>query len=261
MRRTTRLTHISEPEPVPALDLTQPLGIDWRQSLGILALLILLIGAGAAAVLGLDARLAIDALRQHHLWLLGFVAGTPVLACFLFMAIYAASVAVSVPGSALLTVIGGYLFGWLQGTAYVLIATTLAATAVFVLARSALGNRLRSRAGPSLVRFAESFRANALSYVFVLHLVPIFPTAVVIGIPAACGVRVRTFVVSAVLGLLPGTMLFAHLGSGLGEVLGSGLPIHLSSFIRPEILWPLVGLATLALLPVAYRTWRAHRNV
>jgi uncharacterized membrane protein YdjX (TVP38/TMEM64 family) len=226
----------------------------------VLVLLVLLVGAGLAVAFGLDARLALDAFHRHHLWLLGFVAGTPVIASLLFMAICAASIAASVPGSALLTVIGGYLFGWLEGTAYVLIASTLAATAVFVLARSALGNRLRPRAGPSLVRFADSFRANALSYVFVLHLVPILPTAVVIGIPAACGVRVRTFVVSAVLGLLPGTLLFAHLGSGLGAVLGSGLPIGLSSFVRPEIVGPVAGLAALALLPVAWRTWRVRRS-
>jgi uncharacterized membrane protein YdjX (TVP38/TMEM64 family) len=260
MRRKARLTHISDPEPVSALDLAPPLGIDRRQSLVVLALLVVLAGAAVAAAFGLDAGVALDVLRQHHLWLLGFVAGTPVLASILFMAIYAASVAVSVPGCALLTVIGGYLFGWLEGTAYVLIASTLAATAVFVLARSTLGDRLRTGARPSLVRFAETFRANALSYVFVLHLVPVLPTAVVIGIPAACGVRVRTFVVSAVLGLLPGTMLFAHLGSGLGQVLGSGLPIHLSSFFQPTILWPLLGLAVLALLPVVYRTWRARRS-
>jgi uncharacterized membrane protein YdjX (TVP38/TMEM64 family) len=254
------LPRIPDFEALSDLGLSRPLGIDRRQGLAVLVLLVLLVGAGVAAGFGLDARLALDALRHHHLWLLGFVAGTPVLASFLFMAIYAASIAVSVPGCALLTVIGGYLFGWLPGTAYVLIASTLAATAVFVLARSALGNRLRTRAGPSLVRFAESFRANALSYVFVLHLVPIFPTAVVIGIPAACGVRVRTFVVSAVLGLLPGTLLFAHLGSGLGTVLGGGLPIRFSSFMQPEIVWPLVGLAVLALLPVAWRTWRARRS-
>ncbi len=258
--REDRLTRIPDPEALSALGLAQPLGIDRRRSVAVLALLVLATGAGVAAAFGLDAGLALDALRKHHLWLLGFVAGTPVLASFLFMAIYAASIAVSVPGSALLTVIGGYLFGWLQGTAYVLIATMLAATAVFVLARSALGSRLRTRAAPSLVRFAETFRANAPSYVFVLHLVPIFPTAVVIGIPAACGVRVRTFVVSAVLGLLPGTMLFAHLGSGLGAVLGSGLPVHFSSFVQPEIVWPLAGLAALALLPVAWRTWRVRRS-
>jgi uncharacterized membrane protein YdjX (TVP38/TMEM64 family) len=254
------LTRIPDPEATSALDLARPPGIGGRQSLAILALLTLLIGAGVGAAFGLDARLATDALRQHHHLLLGFVADAPVLAPFLFMAIYAALIAVSVPGGALLTVVGGYLFGWLQGSAYVLVATMLAATAVFVLARSAFGNRLRARAGPSLVRFAESFRANALSYVFVLHLVPIFPSALVIGLPAACGVRVRTFVVSAMLGLLPGTLLFAHLGSGLGKLLGSGRPIQLSSFVQPEFLWPLAGLAALALLPVAWRTWRPRRS-
>ena len=160
----------------------------------------------------------------------------------------------------LLTVVGGYLFGWIEGSAYVLIATTLAATAVFMLARSALGEPLRARAGPALVRFADGFRSNALSYVFVLHLVPIFPYAMVIGIPAACGVRVQTFVISAFLGLLPGTLLLAHLGSGLGELQRAGLPIGIESLLRPEIVLPLLGLAVLALLPVAYRSWQARRT-
>jgi uncharacterized membrane protein YdjX (TVP38/TMEM64 family) len=254
------LTHRPDSDALSAFDLARPPGVDRWRNVAVAGVLVLLAGTGVAAACGLDARLALDALRQHHLWLLGFVAGAPVLASLLFMAIYAASIAVSVPGSALLTVIGGYLFGWMQGSAYVLIASTLAATAVFVLARSALGDRLRTRAGPSVARFAESFRANALSYVFVLHLVPIFPTAVVIGIPAACGVRVRTFAISGVLGLLPGTVLFAHLGAGLGQALGSGRPLHLTSFVQPGIVGPLAGLAVLALLPVAWRTWRAWRS-
>ena len=231
-----------------------------RRGLVIGALLALLLG-GAAMTLGLDSEVVLAFLGEHHYWLLGFVAGAPVTASLLFMAIYAFGVAISVPGIALLTVVGGYLFGWIEGSVYVLIATTLAATAVFMLARSALGEPLRARAGPSLVRFADGFRSNALSYVFVLHLVPIFPYAMVIGIPAACGVRVQTFVISAFLGLLPGTLLLAHLGSGLGELLRAGLPIGIESLLRPEVLLPLVGLAVLALLPVAYRSWQARRTV
>jgi uncharacterized membrane protein YdjX (TVP38/TMEM64 family) len=218
----------------------------------LLALLAVALGMIAAVAFGFDAGLALAALRTHHAWLLGFVAGAPVVASLLFMAVYALAVAVSVPGLALLTVIGGYLFGWLEGSAYVLVATTLAATGVFLVARSALGAPLRARAGPSLLRFAEGFRDHAASYVFVLHLVPIFPYAMVIGIPAACGVRMRTFVVSAFLGLLPGTLIFAHLGDGLGEVLSAGLPISLSSFVRAELVVSLVGLAALALLPVLW---------
>lgn len=230
-----------------------------RRGLVIGALLALLLG-GAAVTLGLDFGVVLAFLREHHYWLLGFVAGAPVTASLLFMAIYALGVAISVPGIALLTVVGGYLFGWIEGSVYVLVATTLAATAVFMLARSAIGEPLRARAAPSLVRFADAFRSNALSYVFVLHLVPIFPYAMVIGIPAACGVRVRTFVISAFLGLLPGTLLFAHLGSGLGEMLRAGLPIGPASFLQPEIVLPLAGLSALALLPVAYRAWQTRRS-
>jgi uncharacterized membrane protein YdjX (TVP38/TMEM64 family) len=237
-----------------------PSGIGSCSGMAIGGLLALLLGGGVAIAFGFDSDWLLALLREHHHWLLGFVAGAPVMASLLFMVIYALAVAVSVPGLAVLTVLGGYLFGWLSGTAYVLLATTVAATAVFMLARSAIGEPLRARAGPSLVRFADGFRTNALSYVFVLHLVPIFPYAMVIGIPAACGVRVRTFVISAFLGLLPGTLLFAHLGSGLGDLLQAGLPIGISSFLRPEIVVPLLGLSLLALLPVAYRAWQMRRR-
>ena len=206
----------------------------------------------ALVVLGFDSQTALDLLRRHHGWLLGFVAGAPTLASMLFMVIYAAAVAVSVPGVAILTVIGGYLFGWFQGTALVLVAATAGATAVFLLTRSALGGDVRARAGPAVQRFAEGFRRHALSYGFALNLVPIFPYALIIVVPAACGVGLPTFVAGLFLGLIPGTFLFARLGSGLQNVLLSGAPLRLTSFVTPEIMLSLGGLAALALLPVLW---------
>jgi uncharacterized membrane protein YdjX (TVP38/TMEM64 family) len=233
--------------------LTVTLAHDWRRKL-ILAGIATLLGAMVALlVLGFDAQLALDLLRRHHGWLLGFVAGAPTLASIVFMAIYAAAVAVSVPGVAVLTVIGGYLFGWFHGAALVLIAATVGATAVFLLTRSALGDGVRARAAPAWQRFAEGFRRNALSYGFALNLVPIFPYALIIVVPAACGVRLPTFVAGLLLGLIPGTFLFARLGSGLQDVLMAGGPLRLASFVTPEIVLSLGGLATLALLPVVWR--------
>lgn len=206
----------------------------------------------AVLILGFDAQMALDLVRRHHGWLLGFVAGAPALASMLFMAIYAAAVAVSVPGVAILTVIGGYLFGWFQGTALALIAATIGASAVFLLTRSALGDAIRARARPALQRFVDGFRRNALSYGFALNLVPIFPYALIIVLPAVCGVGLPTFVAGMFLGLIPGTFLFAHLGSGLQQVLMSGAPLRLTSFVTPDIVLSLGGLAVLALLPVLW---------
>ena len=220
-----------------------------------------LLGAAVASLaLGFDSQLALHVLRAHHGWLLSFVAGAPALASLLFMVIYAAAVAISVPGVAILTVIGGYLFGWFHATALVLIAAVIGASGVFMLTRSALGERARKRAAPALQRFAEGFRRNALSYGFALNLVPIFPYALIILVPAACGVPLPTFVAGMLLGLVPGTFLFAGLGDGLEHVLAGGLPLRLTSFVTPEIVVSFCGLAALALLPVVYRTWRARRG-
>jgi len=224
--------------------------------MALLAVAAILAAAIASLALGLDLQLAFELLREHHDWLLGFVAGAPVLASMLFMVIYAAAVAISVPGVAILTVIGGYLFGWFHGTALVLIAATIGASAVFLLTRSAVGDRLRARAGPAVQRFADGFRRNALSYGFVLNLVPIFPYALIIVVPAACGVPLSTFIAGMFLGLVPGTFLFAGLGDGLDQVLASGVPLRLTSFVTPEIVLSLGGLAALALLPAAWRSMR-----
>jgi uncharacterized membrane protein YdjX (TVP38/TMEM64 family) len=210
----------------------------------------------ASLALGLDLQPALELLREHHGWLLGFVSGAPVLASLLFVALYAAAVAISVPGVAILTVIGGYLFGWFHGTVLVLIAATAGASAVFLLTRSALGDRLRMRAGPAVQRFAAGFRRNALSYGFVLNVVPFLPYALIILVPAVCGVPLLTFVAGMFLGLVPGTFLFAGLGDGLDHVLTSGAPLRPSSFLTPEIVLSLSGLALLALLPVVYQAWR-----
>jgi uncharacterized membrane protein YdjX (TVP38/TMEM64 family) len=228
-----------------------------RANIALLAVATLLGTAVAALAWGFDPELAFGLLREHHGWLLSFVTGAPALASMLFMVIYAAAVAISVPGVAILTVVGGYLFGWFHGTALVLIAATIGASGVFLLTRSAVGERVRARAAPSLERFAEGFRRNALSYGFLLNLVPIFPYALIIAVPALCGVPLLTFVVGMVLGLVPSTFLFAQLGDGLDHVLAGDLPIRLFSFLTPEIVLSLCGLLALALLPVLWRRkWR-----
>ena len=54
---------------------------------------------------------------------------------------------VSLPASAFLTTIGGYLFGWALGGTVASMAATLGATSIFLIARSSLGAPLLRRAG------------------------------------------------------------------------------------------------------------------
>lgn len=228
-----------------------PLG--WLALLGLLTVALPLAFALAFA-LGFDGEDGLDALRRHHLDLVSFVAVKPVVASLVFVFLFALSVAISLPGVSFLTMVGGFLFGWMTATALTQVAATAAALAVFILARRALRGPIDSHGGPTVRRFADGFKRNAFGYVMLLHLVPIFPFGMVIALPAACGVRLSTFITAGFLGVLPSTILLAHLGSGLGHILGSQGAIDLTSFLTPQILLAIAGLGALSLLPLALRT-------
>ena len=123
-----------------------------------------------------------------------------------------------------------------------------------------IGETLRAKAGPRIRRMEEGFRADALSYLLVLRLIPLFPFWLVNIVPAFLGVPVRTYVLGTFIGIIPGSFVYASVGNGLGAVFEAGGTPDLGIVFTPAILLPIVGLAVLALLPVAYRKYRARRK-
>lgn len=202
---------------------------------------------------GLQDWIDLDVLRRHRLWLAAQVADHYLLMLLAYMAIYAVSTAVSVPGGAVLTIAGGFLFGQMVGSAASVVAATIGAVALFLAARTALGDPLRARAGPWLERLEKGFAENALSYLLVLRLVPLFPFFVVNLVPAFLGVSLRTYVIGTALGIIPGSFVYTAVGAGLGELFEAGTEFSTADVLSPQILVALIGLALLAMLPVAYK--------
>ena len=227
----------------------------WKR---LLPLGILLLAIALVLALDLHGYLSFETLRQHREQLKDFVGRHAVLAPLLFMAIYAAVIALSVPGGAVLTIASGFLFGTLPATLYVVVAATLGATILFLIARTALGDPLRARAGPWLRRMEAGFAENALSYLLVLRLIPIFPFWLVNLVPAFLGVGLGTYVLGTFFGIIPGSFVYASVGNGLGAVFDAGETPDVGIIFEPSILVPIVGLAVLALLPVAHRKFKAR---
>ncbi len=224
-----------------------------------LPLAILLLAIVAAFALGLDDYLSLDQLERHRTQLLDWVERHPRSAPLAFILIYAAVVALSIPGGAILTMAGGFLFGVVAGASYVVIAATIGATIVFLIARTALGDSLRRRAAPGVCRMEAGFRENALNYLLFLRLIPVFPFWLVNLVPAFLGVPLTTFLVATLLGIIPGSLVYASVGNGLGAVFDAGGRPDLGIIFEPEIILPILGLAVLALLPVLYKKIRARQ--
>jgi uncharacterized membrane protein YdjX (TVP38/TMEM64 family) len=216
----------------------------------------LLVVAGIAFVAaGGHHYLTFAALAENRDWLSSLVQRWGFVAALLYIAVYAGLVALSVPGAAILTIAGGFLFGTWLGTLCAILGATLGATGVFLATRAGLGGLAR-RAGPLVGKLEAGFRADAFNYLLVLRLVFIFPFWLVNLVPALVGVRLSTFILATFLGIIPGTFVYASFGNGLGNVVGEpGLGV----LLRPSVLGPIFGLVILALIPVGYKRWRTKR--
>lgn len=221
-------------------------------------LLLFLLAIAAAWAFGLTHLFSFQSLAQHHAKLAGFVARYPLLAPFVYCAVYAAAVALSVPGGAVLTLAGGLLFGIGLGGALAALGALAGAVALFLIARTAFGSLVAGHASALIERIRPGLERDGFSYLLAIRLIPVFPFWLVNLAPALIGMRLVPYVGATALGILPATFVVASIGAGLSTVLAAGHAPDLSILLSPRVFGPLAGLAVLALLPVAWRHL-AHR--
>ncbi len=221
-----------------------------------------LIVIGAVAVIGfftLRDTLTFDTLRDNREALLSLRNDHFALMAGAFVAIYVAIVAFSLPGAAVASVTGGFLFGLWMGTAFNVVAATIGATGIFLAARAGLGRSLAAKMETSdgtLKRVKEGLHDNEISVLLILRLVPLVPFFVANLVPALVGVGLRNFVWTTAVGIIPGALVFTSIGVGLGEVFDRGESPDLSLLWAPEVIGPILGLAALAALPIVIKAVR-----
>ncbi len=222
-------------------------------------LLVVAAGIGAFFALGFDRYLSFEALKDNRAFLQDWTAEHSFLSAVIFIAAYCIMVALSLPGAVWATLAGGFVFGTLMGGLYVVIGATLGALLIFLIARYALADFFRAKAGNAVKRMEAGFNDNALSYMFVLRLIPLFPFWLVNLVPAFLGVSVRTYIIGTFFGIMPGSLVYASVGNGLGAVFEAGGTPDLGIIFKPEVLLPILALAALSLVPVIYKKVRSGR--
>ncbi|WP_293724009.1 TVP38/TMEM64 family protein [Stappia sp.] len=230
--------------------------------------------AGLAGVMlavylsGGHAFLSLSNLIRQRAALAALVEANLLLACATFAVVYVVAVALSFPGASLLTIMGGFLFGWLLGGTLTAVSATLGATVVFLIARTSLGSALRGEAGPFLTRMADGFRKDGFHYLLFLRLAPVFPFWLVNIAPALFDMRLRPYLVATFVGILPGTYAYAFIGTGLDSVIAAQeaadpgcaaagtCHIEVSALVTGELVAAFAVLALAALVPVVVRRLR-----
>jgi len=221
-----------------------------------------LIGIAVVAIIGfftLRDYLSFESLRDNREALLAWRDANFIVASFGFIVVYIAIVAFSLPGAAIISLTGGFLFGLFPGALYNIMAATIGAVLIFAAARMGLGDYLSRKmdsAGGVVGKIKAGLTENEVSFLLLMRLVPAFPFFMANLVPALVGTKLRTFAWTTFVGIIPGGVVYTWVGSGLGEVFARGDTPDLGIIFDPKILAPILALCALSALPIVLKAFK-----
>ncbi len=175
--------------------------------------------------------------------ILAYREANPALSALVYFALYVAVTGLSLPGAAIMTLVGGAVFGLLWGTVIVSFASTLGATLAFLVSRFLLRDWVQGRFGDSLRTVNREVERDGAFYLFTLRLVPAFPFFVINLVMGLTPIRTLTFAWVSQVGMLAGTIVYVNAGTQIAQIdslAGLLSPTLIGSFVLLG-LFPLIA--------------------
>lgn len=215
------------------------------------ALFISFLGVAVIVVvwyMGLYKYFSLTTLQENRVYLEEAVKTNYFRSVFIFMVVCISVISLGMPGVPPLTMIGGFLFGFIASAIYVSISATIGTTISFLLIRYVLGNVVRGKYAQKLERFNEKIASHgAASYLLTLQLMGVIPYFVINVLAALANVSTVTFMWTTFVGSLPILFIYAFAGRQLYMVESVG------DIFSPSIIALLVLLVLVAMMPVFLR--------
>src|SRR5262247_1220424 len=126
-------------------------------------------------VFDLKSYISADYFRAQQAAIDAYFRAHPLLTAAIYFAIYVAVTGLSLPGAAVMTLVGGAIFGLLWGTIIVSFASTIGATLAFLASRFLLRDWVQENFGDKLKPINDGVAREGAFYLFALRLVPAFP--------------------------------------------------------------------------------------
>lgn len=185
--------------------------------------------------------LTLDNAKAQQAELAAFIADNFVVAAASYFLAYVAITAFSIPGAAVVTLLGAALFGFWTSLLLVSFASTIGATLAFLSSRYLLRDWVQTKFGDKLNAINQGVERDGAFYLFSLRLIPVFPFFLINLLMGLTPIATARFYLVSQLGMLPGTAVYLNAGTQLAQI------DSLSGIVSPTVL---ASFALLGLFPV-----------
>ncbi|ASI96840.1 TVP38/TMEM64 family protein [Vibrio rotiferianus] len=170
-----------------------------------------------------------------------FISQNFVFAAATYFFAYIAITAFSIPGAAVVTLLGAALFGFWTSLLLVSFASTIGATIAFLSSRYLLREWVQGKFGNKLGAINEGVEKDGSFYLFSLRLIPVFPFFLINLLMGLTPITIARFYLTSQVGMLPGTAVYLNAGTQLATI------DSLSGIVSPTVL---ASFALLGLFPI-----------
>ena len=185
--------------------------------------------------------LNLESIKSFHYELQNQVAENIIYYSLLYFFSYIIITALSIPGAAVVTLLGAALFGFWWSLLLVSFASTIGATIAFLSSRYLFRDWINKKFQDKLTTINNGVEKDGVFYLLTLRLIPVFPFFLINLLMGLTKITAKRFYLFSQLGMLPGTMVYLNAGKQLSEI------TSLSGLISPNIL---ASLALLGLFPI-----------
>ncbi|EKO3806049.1 TVP38/TMEM64 family protein [Vibrio harveyi] len=170
-----------------------------------------------------------------------FISENFIFAAATYFFAYIAITAFSIPGAAVVTLLGAALFGFWTSLLLVSFASTIGATIAFLSSRYLLREWVQSKFGNKLGAINQGVEKDGAFYLFSLRLIPVFPFFLINLLMGLTPMTIARFYLTSQIGMLPGTAVYLNAGTQLATI------DSLSGIVSPTVL---ASFALLGLFPI-----------
>ena len=145
---------------------------------------------------------------------INYIQSTGPISILLFILCYVAATVIFVPGL-ILTLGAGAVFGIWKGFLLVSIASTIAASAAFLVGRQFTGKWLLSKIGQNsrMNALRDAIESEGWKIVLLARLSPLIPYTMLNYMFSLTSIRFSHYVIASWLGMIPGTLIYVYIGS------------------------------------------------
>lgn len=212
----------------------------------IVIILLLVLLAGLFLWLDLGRYITLESLKTNHQLLLDYYDKHALQMVVIFMVIYIIQTGLALPGATILSLAAGAVFGPYLGTVYAVTAASLGALLSFLVTRYLLRDMISEQFGGRLEIVNKELEERGFNYLLFLRLVPIFPFFLINLAAGLTRIKLSTFTLGTLIGIIPGGFVYVNAGASLASI------SSLSDIASPRVLGSFVLLGCFALVPVAY---------